>query len=302
RTGFFVTAPMKRIVITGGTGFLGKAIAQQLVSRGDQVVIISRGSHSVPGCTVDGWASLRRHVAEADAVINLAGSSVGGPKWSARVRNEILVSRTESTQQVVDAVLASPKAPCLINASAVGYYGNTMLPSSEAMGAGATFLATVTSAWEHEAMKASRHVRVACMRIGVVLDAAQGALPKMLLPMRLFVGGVLGSGRQWLPWIHIDDVVAAFVWAVDNEEVYGAVNVVAPESATMKEFITLLGRVVRRPTWLPVPAFALRLLLGRQADVVLHGQHVLPNRLQALGFRFAHPTLRNALEDLLSIH
>lgn len=292
---------MKRIVITGGTGFLGKAIAQQLVSRGDQVVIISRGSHSVPGCTVDGWASLRRHVAEADAVINLAGSSVGGPKWSARVRNEILVSRTESTQQVVDAVLASPKAPCLINASAVGYYGNTMLPSSEAMGAGATFLATVTSAWEHEAMKASRHVRVACMRIGVVLDAAQGALPKMLLPMRLFVGGVLGSGRQWLPWIHIDDVVAAFVWAVDNEEVYGAVNVVAPESATMKEFITLLGRVVRRPTWLPVPAFALRLLLGRQADVVLHGQHVLPNRLQALGFRFAHPTLRNALEDLLSI-
>ncbi|MFN4986229.1 MAG: TIGR01777 family oxidoreductase [Ignavibacteria bacterium] len=293
---------MKRIVITGGTGFLGKAIAQQLVSRGDQVVIISRGSHSVPGCTVDGWASLRRHVAEADAVINLAGSSVGGPKWSARVRNEILVSRTESTQQVVDAVLASPKAPCLINASAVGYYGNTMLPSSEAMGAGATFLATVTSAWEHEAMKASRHVRVACMRIGVVLDAAQGALPKMLLPMRLFVGGVLGSGRQWLPWIHIDDVVAAFVWAVDNEEVYGAVNVVAPESATMKEFITLLGRVVRRPTWLPVPAFALRLLLGRQADVVLHGQHVLPNRLQALGFRFAHPTLRNALEDLLSIH
>jgi uncharacterized protein (TIGR01777 family) len=293
---------MKRIVITGGTGFLGKAIAQQLVSRGDQVVIISRGSHSVPGCTVDGWASLRRHVAEADAVINLAGSSVGGPKWSARVRNEILVSRTESTQQVVDAVLASPKAPCLINASAVGYYGNTMLPSSEAMGAGATFLATVTSAWEHEAMKASRHVRVACMRIGVVLDAAQGALPKMLLPMRLFVGGVLGSGRQWLPWIHIDDVVAAFVWAVDNDEVYGAVNVVAPESATMKEFITLLGRVVRRPTWLPVPAFALRLLLGRQADVVLHGQHVLPNRLQALGFRFAHPTLRNALEDLLSIH
>lgn len=293
---------MKRIVITGGTGFLGKAIAQQLVSRGDQVVIISRGSHSVPGCTVDGWASLRRHVAEADAVINLAGSSVGGPKWSARVRNEILVSRTESTQQVVDAVLASPKAPCLINASAVGYYGNTMLPSSEAMGAGATFLATVTSAWEHEAMKASRHVRVACMRIGVVLDAAQGALPKMLLPMRLFVGGVLGSGRQWLPWIHIDDVVASFVWAVDNEEVYGAVNVVAPESATMKEFITLLGRVVRRPTWLPVPAFALRLLLGRQADVVLHGQHVLPNRLQALGFRFAHPTLRNALEDLLSIH
>ncbi len=293
---------MKRIVITGGTGFLGKAIAQQLVSRGDQVVIISRGSHSVPGCTVDGWASLRRHVAEADAVINLAGSSVGGPKWSARVRNEILVSRTESTQQVVDAVLASPKAPCLINASAVGYYGNTMLPSSEAMGAGATFLATVTSAWEHEAMKASRHVRVACMRIGVVLDAAQGALPKMLLPMRLFVGGVLGSGRQWLPWIHIDDVVAAFVWAVDNKEVYGAVNVVAPESATMKEFITLLGRVVRRPTWLPVPAFALRLLLGRQADVVLHGQHVLPNRLQALGFRFAHPTLRNALEDLLSIH
>lgn len=292
---------MKHIVITGGTGFLGRAIAQAFVSRGDNVTIISRGSHSVPGCTVASWDKLSERVHEADAVINLAGSSVGGPKWSSRIRHEILVSRTEATRQVVDAVLSSRRAPCLINASAVGYYGNTMIPSSEAMGAGATFLATVTSAWEHEAMKASERVRVACMRIGVVLDSAQGALPKMLLPIKLFVGGVLGSGRQWLPWIHIDDVVAAFVWAVDNDDVYGPVNLVAPDALTMKEFFTTLGRVLKRPTWLPVPAFALRLLLGRQADVVLHGQHVLPNRLQGLGFRFAHPTLRNALEDLLSI-
>ena len=155
------------------------------------MVIISRGSHSVPGCTVEGWESIHSQVAEADAVINLAGSSVGGPRWSARVRHEILVSRTESTRLVVDAIAASPKAPCLINASAVGFYGNTMIPSNEAMGAGATFLAAVTSAWEHEAMKAASHTRVACMRIGVVLDAHQGALSKMLLPMKLFVGGVL---------------------------------------------------------------------------------------------------------------
>ncbi|MBM4178295.1 MAG: TIGR01777 family protein [Ignavibacteria bacterium] len=292
---------MKKIVITGGSGFLGQAIAARLVANGSDVVIVSRGQHRIAGCRVVGWEMLQQVVEGADAVINLAGSSVGGPRWSARVRHEIRKSRIESTQHVVDAIAKCSHPPSLISASAVGYYGNTMIPSNEAMGAGASFLANVTAAWEKEALKAQVHTRVACLRIGVVLDPHQGALPKLVGPMKAFVGGVLGSGRQGMPWVHVNDVVSAFVWAVDSKDAYGAINVVAPEAVTMAEFIGTLGSVLKRPTWLHVPTIALRLLLGRQADVVLHGQHVVPYRLLGSNFTFAHPTLRNALEDLLSV-
>jgi uncharacterized protein (TIGR01777 family) len=292
---------MKHIVITGGTGFLGGAITRALLDRGDRVTIVSRGARPIPGCSVVGWDALQQAVDTADAVINLAGSSVGGPRWSAKVRHEILNSRLDATKRAVDAIKKAPHAPCLVSASAVGFYGNTMVPSNEAMGAGATFLAVVTDAWEREAVKASQDARVAIMRIGVVLDAAEGALPKMVTPMKMFVGGVLGSGRQWLPWVHVQDVVSAFLWAVDNEEAYGVINLVAPEAVTMKTFTTALASVMGRPSWLPVPALALRLLLGQQADVVLHGQHVVPNRLLGSNFTFAFPSLRKALGHLLSV-
>lgn len=292
---------MKHIVITGGTGFLGSAITRALVERGDRVTIVSRGAGPVHGCSVVGWNSLQQAIDTADVVINLAGSSVGGPRWSAKVRNEILSSRIDATKSVVEAIKKAPHAPCLVSASAVGFYGNTMVPSNEAMGVGATFLAVVTDAWEREAAKASNDTRVAIMRIGVVLDVEQGALPKMVAPMRMFIGGVLGSGRQWLPWVHVQDVVSAFLWAVDNDDAYGVINVVAPEAVTMRTFTTTLASVMQRPSWLPVPGVALRILLGRQADVVLHGQHVVPNRLMGSNFKFAFPSLRKALEHLLSI-
>lgn len=292
---------MKHIVITGGTGFLGGAITRALIERGDRVTIVSRGARPVQGCSVVGWDSLQQAIDTADAAINLAGSSVGGPRWSANVREEILSSRIDATKRVVEAIKKAPHAPCLVSASAVGFYGNTMVPSNEAMGVGATFLAVVTDAWEREAVKANNDTRVAIMRIGVVLDAEQGALPKMVTPMRMFIGGVLGSGRQWLPWVHVQDVVSAFLWAVDNDDAYGVINVVAPEAVTMRTFTTTLASVLQRPSWLPVPGVALRLLLGRQADVVLHGQHVIPNRLIGSKFKFAFPSLRKALEHLLSI-
>jgi uncharacterized protein (TIGR01777 family) len=292
---------MKHVVITGGSGFLGRAIAQELLRREYRVTLISRGAPSVAGCDVAGWNGLREVIDQADAVINLAGASVGGPRWTASVRHDILASRIDATKQVVDAIARSPQAPCLISASAVGFYGNTMVPSSEAMGAGATFLAAVTHAWEQEAMKALAHTRVVCMRIGVVLDAGQGALPKMVQPLKMFVGGVLGSGRQWLPWVHVHDVVQAFVWALEKQDLEGPVNVVAPEAVTMQEFIEKLSSVLHRPAWLPVPGFVLRLMLGRQADVVLHGQHVVPNRLLGSDFTFKFPSLRKALEDLLTV-
>jgi uncharacterized protein (TIGR01777 family) len=288
---------MKRYIITGGTGFLGRAITAALQQRGDSVVTITRGRGN--GADLRGWDELPTLVEGAQAVINLAGSSVGGPRWSARVRHEILTSRTESTRKVVDAIAAASTPPALISASAVGYYGNTMIPSNEALPAGQTFLAEVTAAWEREAERARAYTRVCTMRIGMVLDPREGALPKMALPMKLGIGGPLGSGRQHLPWVHRDDVVSAFLWAADDSNAFGPYNVVAPQTVTMREFASVLGRVLHRPSWLPVPSPALRLLLGKQADVVLHGQYVIPSRLLGTPFRFAHPELNEALTDLL---
>lgn len=288
---------MKRYIITGGTGFLGRAITAALTQRGDEVVCITRGRSN--GANLRTWDELPTLVHGAQAVINLAGSSVGGPRWSARVRHEILTSRTESTRKVVDAIRQTDAPPALISASAVGIYGNTMIPSNEALPAGQTFLAEVTAAWEREAERARPYTRVCTMRIGVVLDPREGALPKMALPMKLGLGGPLGSGRQHLPWVHRDDVVAAFLWAADDASAFGPYNVVAPESVTMRQFASALGKVLHRPSWLPVPSPALRLLLGKQADVVLHGQYVIPSRLLGTPFHFAHPSLDEALRDLL---
>lgn len=288
---------MKRYILTGGTGFLGRAITAALQRRGDDVVTITRGHGN--GRDLRTWEELSEVVDGAHAVINLAGSSVGGPRWSARVRHEILTSRTESTRKVVDAIGHAQQPPALISASAVGFYGNTLIPSNEALPAGQTFLAEVTAAWEREADRARAHTRVCTMRIGVVLDAREGALPKMALPMKLGIGGPLGSGRQYLPWVHRDDVVGAFLWASDDVSAFGPYNVVAPESVTMRQFASTLGTVLHRPSWLPVPSPILRLLLGKQADVVLHGQYVIPSRLLGTPFHFAHPHLASALRDLL---
>lgn len=288
---------MKRYIITGGTGFLGRAIIAALQQRGDSVVSITRGRGN--GAELRTWDELPALVEGATAVINLAGSSVGGPRWSAQVRHEILTSRTESTRKVVDAIAQATTPPALISASAVGYYGNTSIPSNEALPAGQTFLAEVTAAWEREAERARAFTRVCTMRIGVVLDPREGALPKMALPMKLGIGGPLGSGRQHLPWVHRDDVVSAFLWAADDSNAFGPYNVVAPQTVTMREFASILGRVLHRPSWLPVPSPVLRLLLGKQADVVLHGQYVIPSRLLGTPFRFAHPKLDEALSDLL---
>lgn len=288
---------MKRYIVTGGTGFLGRAISAALQRRGDEVVSITRGRSN--GKDLLSWDDLASAIDGAHAVINLAGSSVGGPRWSARVRHEILTSRTESTRKVVDAIIRAQQPPVLISASAVGYYGNTMIPSNEALPAGQTFLAEVTAAWEREAERAREYTRVCVMRIGVVLDPREGALPKMTLPMKLGIGGTLGSGRQHLPWVHRDDVVGAFLWAADDPSAFGPYNVVAPESVTMRTFAAVLGSVLHRPSWIPVPSPVLRLMLGKQADVVLHGQYVIPSRLLGTPFRFAHPHLAEALHDLL---
>lgn len=292
---------MATIILTGGTGFLGRHITTALRARGHNVLTISRGARGGVSSDVQPWEALPDVVQGAQAVINLAGSNVGGARWSAKVRHEILASRLASTRAVVDALRRCPASPpALINASAVGYYGNTMVPSNEAMPAGQTFLANVVRQWEEAAEEARSVTRVALMRIGVVLDASEGALPRLVLPMRLGIGGPLGSGRQWFPWVHRNDVVEAFCWASEDDGASGPYNVVAPEAVTMSGFTHALGNVLHRPSWLPVPTFALRLLLGRQADIVVHGQYVVPQRLLGGPFRFQHPGLDEALRHLLA--
>lgn len=290
---------MSSLLIVGGSGFLGRSIASAALQRGHSVTIISRGRASVTGCSVLGYDSLESAVAACDAVINLAGENVGTRRWSAKVRQAILSSRVDTTRRVVEAIRSAPCKPALINASAIGFYGDTYVPSNEGMGAGQTFLANVTKAWEDAAMEGADCTRVVCMRIGVVLDPSDGALAKLLLPMKLFVGGVLGSGRQMFPWVHRDDVVEAFLWAAITESASGPYNVVAPHCVSMREFVHELGSVLGRPTLLPVPGFALRLLLGRQADMVLHSHNIVAMRLQGTTFRFRFPDLKGALQNLL---
>lgn len=290
---------MSSYLIVGGSGFLGRQIAASAIAGGHVVTIISRSRQSVPGCSVLGYDGLDSAVASSDVVINLAGENVGTRRWSQKVRHAILASRVDTTRQIVAAIRKAPSKPTLINASAIGFYGDTHVPSNEGMGAGQTFLATVTKAWEDAAMEASDITRVVLMRIGVVLDPADGSLAKLLLPMKLFVGGVLGSGRQMFPWVHRDDVVDAFLWAAATASAAGPYNVVAPQCISMREFVRELGTVMGRPTLFPVPGFVLRLLLGRQADMVLHSHNIVPMRLMGTSFRFRFPELKGALQNLL---
>ena len=267
-----------RVAIAGASGLIGTELSNALQARGDEVVKLPRGSADLSG---------------ADVVVNLAGASVGGKRWSPEYKKEILESRVLTTRRLVEA-----KPRVLINASAVGYYGgrgDEVLDENSS--AGADFLAGVVVEWEKEAAKASG--RVVMLRTGIVLSRQGGALQQMLPPFKAFVGGPIGSGRQWFPWIHIADEVGAILWAIDRSELSGPVNLVAPGIVTMKDFASALGRALHRPSLFPVPAGPLKLLLGKFADVLLEGQRAVPRKLLDCGFRFAFPDVGPALFDVL---
>jgi len=301
-----------KIVLVGGTGFIGRALLHNLIVKGHQVVILTRAPSQVgnlyggsviaeqwDGRTVAGWAS---HIAKADSVINLAGASVAGGRWSPQRKELLLKSRIEPTKALVDAILKHPRKPSvLINASAVGYYGNVPnLDVTETAPRGSDFPATLCGEWEREAQAASAEgVRVVLPRFGVVLDRDGGALPRLLMPFRFYAGGWLGSGNQWFPWVHREDAVRAIIHALENPALSGPVNVAAPQAVTMKEFCATIGKVINRPCWAPVPAFVLRLLLGEMADMFLTGQRVIPRKLLEARFGFLHPTEESALRSIL---
>ncbi|TMA75740.1 MAG: TIGR01777 family protein [Deltaproteobacteria bacterium] len=274
-----------RVVVAGASGLIGSALTRALRERGDAAAALPR------------FASAPWTVEGADAVVNLAGASVAGKRWSPAYKKEIEQSRVLTTRAVVDAIRAAQRKPrVLINASAVGYYGgrgDEVLDESAAPGA--DFLANVGRQWEAEAQRAP--VRSVQLRTGIVLSARGGALEKMLPPFKAFVGGPVGSGRQWFPWIHLADEVAAILWCIDRE-VTGPVNLAAPGIVTMKEFAKALGRALHRPSWAPVPAAPLRILLGEFASALLEGQRAVPKKLLDSGFRFRFDNVDAALRDL----
>jgi uncharacterized protein (TIGR01777 family) len=297
-----------KIIIAGGTGFLGQPLTEALSRAGHALVVLSRNpSHSATaGSAVIPWVpgasgAWTKAVDGAGAVVNLAGTSIAGHRWSGKQKRLILESRLLATRSLVEAMRSSPNPPAVfVSASAVGFYGpHGDEPIDEEQPPGGDFLAHVCRQWEAEAAKAADIARVVLLRTGLVLARHGGALPQMLLPFKLGAGGPLGSGRQYWPWIHLEDWIALAKWTIDEPAVTGPVNLTAPAPVTNREFAKRLGVVLRRPALVAAPGFALRLLLGEMADgLLLSGQRAVPEKAQRLGFKFRFSTLTDALRDI----
>lgn len=301
-----------KIVLAGATGFIGTVLVRRLQARGDDVVVLTRNAGATAaefpaGVRTEYWDGKRQGpwgaaLNGADAVVNLAGASIGSGRWTTARKDVLLRSRIEPTRALVQACASAASPPSVfISASAVGFYHPTGdAPVTEEDPSGAGFLSEVARRWEGEARTAERSgMRVVITRFGVVLGRGSGALERMLLPFRLFVGGPLGSGKQWFPWIHVDDVAGVILFAIDSPQLSGPVNVVAPDPVTMAGFARTLGDVLRRPSWLPVPGFVLRALLGEMSVLVLGGRPVVPVKLMEAGYPFAFSRLGLALRSLL---
>ena len=298
------------VTITGATGRIGGRIVAALQERGDTVTVLSRDPERAAaalGVEALAWqpeaeAAPSAALAGRDAVVHLAGEDVA-QRWSADAKRRLLASRELGTRNLVAGLAAAePRPGVLVSSSAVGFYGpRGDEPVTEQTPPGDDFLAGICRAWEREAEAAERlGVRVVRVRTGVVLDKGGGALEKMLPFFKLGVGGPVAGGRQYLPWIHVDDLVSMYLAALDGAGWSGAVNGTAPEPVTNKEFSRALGRALHRPAFAPVPGFAVRALYGEMADIVVHGQRAVPERPLALGFAFAHPRLDEALESALA--
>lgn len=305
-----------RIIITGGTGLIGSKLAQRLAAANYDIIILSRNPDKTTGLpagvkavkwdsqTAEGWG----HLADgAKAIVNLAGASIAGDgfipsRWTDKRKKLILDSRVKAGQAVVEAVNAAATKPELVvQSSAVGYYGphgdETL---SEATGPGQDFLAQVCQAWEKSVQPVvQQEVRLVVIRTGVVLSTQGGAFPLLLLPHKLFAGGPMGSGKQYLPWIHLEDEVRAIQFLIENSQAQGVYNLCVPEPVTNRQMSRAIGQAIRRPSFLPVPGFALKLLLGEAASLVLDSQRQVPQRLVQSGFTFNHPDLLPAIRHLV---
>jgi len=299
-----------RIVIAGGTGLIGRKVTEVLLEEGHEVVILTRQKvHSDrSGVTYVQWleagAQPEREMESADGFVNLAGVSLNDGRWTAKHREQIYESRMKATDEILRIMAALPVKPAvLVNASAIGIYpaSTEAMYMEDASKLAEDFLGRTVLDWERRASAAETlGVRTVYTRFGVVLDKRSGALPLMSLPYRLFAGGTVGSGRQWVSWVHVTDAARAVAFALKNDALRGPVNVTAPVPKRMKEFGRTIASVLNRPHWFPVPAFAMKLILGAKSSLVLEGQHVMPEALAKNGFAFQYPELEAALKDLLA--
>ena len=287
-----------KVIVAGGSGYVGKALVRSLLGDEHDVVVISRQpSSNGSQARLAGWDEVTAEVDGADAVVNLAGVSIGGPRWTARRKQAIRSSRVETTRTIAAAIAAAGVKPrVFVTASGIDYYGDSGdTVVDETAPAGSSFLAHVCSEWEAAVAGApTRHVAV---RTALVVGRGATAIRLMAFPFRLFAGGPLGNGRQWFPWIHLDDLVRIYRLAIEDGALEGPVNAVAPHQLRQREAAHDFGSVLHRPALLPAPAVALRLLLGEQADLLLHGQRAVPSALR--GFEFRYRALRPALGSAL---
>ncbi|ANU26032.1 TIGR01777 family oxidoreductase [Planococcus versutus] len=296
-----------KIAITGGTGFVGQELIRQLTARGDKVVILSRKEkNATDSITYVKWLSddavPEKQLENIDAFINLAGASINDGRWSDEQKKLIYSSRMDATTELLRIIHKLENKPkVLVNASAVGIYppSQTVTYTEASADLGSDFLAQTVRDWEILAQRAEKDgLRVACGRFGIILGKNAGALPLMALPYKMFAGGTVGSGKQWLSWIHIKDVARALIFALDNDQLSGAFNVTAPHPKQMKEFGKEIAHALGRPHWIPVPSIAMKAILGDKSQLVLEGQKVLPTVLEQHGFQFKFPNLRSALADI----
>ena len=305
-----------KVAIAGATGFVGSRLVEKLQAAGHQVVVLSRDAakagrvfpaSAYPNLEVVAYTPAesgdwQKSIAGCDAVVNLAGVPIAEERWTEARQQAILDSRRLTTAKLVEAIVnANPRPSVFVSASAIGYYGTSETAEfDETSPAGNDFLAAVCKDWEAAAQPAKNAgTRLAILRLGIVLGMG-GALAKMLPPFKLFAGGPLGTGKQWFSWVHREDVVDLILYALQNSQVEGVLNATAPNPVRMNELCQTLGEVLQRPSWLPVPGFALEMLLGDGAKLVLEGQKVLPKQTLASGFQYQYPTLKLALEEILS--
>jgi uncharacterized protein (TIGR01777 family) len=299
-----------KVLVTGATGFVGKVVVRQLLEAGDQVVVLTRNIPKAAltlgsQCQYFQWVDTNELPdAEAfngvDAVINLMGEGIADKKWTDEQKKIIYNSRINGTQRLVEVISKLTKKPSVfVSTSAVGIYGNRGPEEiTEESSAGNDFLAHLCSEWEKEASKVKEYVqRLVFIRVGVVLGHGGGALSKMLLPFKMGLGGPLGSGNQYMSWIHIEDLAAMYIEALKNNSMSGVYNGTAPYPATNSEFTSSLGKVLKRPAFLPAPSFAVKAAFGEMSTILLEGQKVLPRKFKEINFRYRYPTLEMALKE-----
>jgi hypothetical protein len=298
-----------KILISGGTGLIGKALIKNLINTGDQVLVLTRskdGREDSDSKKYIEWnarssAPLIPFLKDINAVINLAGDNIGNGNWTKAKKERIISSRVQAGNALSKAIIDSGDKPdVFIQASGVGYYGSSLDETfDESSPNGKGFQADVAQKWENSSgVLDAVGIRRVIIRMGIVLDAKSGALPLMVLPFKLFAGGPLGSGRQYVSWIHLQDDVRAIDFVMRNHKLSGAVNLTAPTSYPNKDFGKVVGKVMRRPYWFPVPAFGLKLVLGEKSELVLDGQNVYPRKLLEHGFQFKYPDLESALRSI----